>query len=73
VLKQAGWQATSIITVGADLHDEALRCLNDGLLSGILPAQPVKLARLAVVYAVEAAMGNKVHKRVYTTDEFEDA
>jgi ribose transport system substrate-binding protein len=70
VLKQAGWQPSNIITVGADLHDEALRCLNDGLLSGILPAQPVKLARLAVVYAVDAAMGNKVPKRVYTTDEF---
>jgi len=70
VLKQAGWPTSKIITVGADLHDEALRCLNEGLLSGILPAQPVKLARLAVVYGVDAAMGNTVPKRVYTTDEF---
>lgn len=70
VLKQAGWPASKILTVGADLHDEALRCLNEGLLSGILPAQPVKLARLSVVYAVDAVMGNKVPKRVYTTDEF---
>lgn len=70
VLKQRGWPASRILTVGADLHDEALRCLNEGLLSGILPAQPVKLARLAVVYGIDAAMGNKVPKRVYTTDEF---
>jgi len=70
VLKQRGWPASRILTVGADLHDEALRCMNEGLLSGILPAQPVKLARLAVVYGIDAAMGNKVPKRVYTTDEF---
>ncbi len=70
VLKQAGWPASKIVTVGADLHDEALRCMNEGLLSGILPAQPVKLARLAVVYGVDVAMGNRVPKRVYTTDEF---
>jgi hypothetical protein len=44
--------------------------LNDGLLTGVLPAQPVKLARLALTYAVDAAMGQKVPKRVYTTDEF---
>lgn len=70
VLKQAGWPASQVLTVGADLHEEALRCMNDGLLSGVLPAQPVKLARLAVMYAVDATMGNKVPKRVYTTDEF---
>ncbi|MBM3449965.1 MAG: sugar ABC transporter substrate-binding protein [Armatimonadetes bacterium] len=69
VLKQAGWPTSRIVTVGADLHDEALRCMRDGLLTGVLPAQPVKLARLAVMYAVDAAMGNKVPKRVYTTDE----
>ena len=70
VLKQAGWPTSKILTVGADLHDEALKCLNEDLLSGVLPAQPVKLARLAVSYAVEAALGNPVPKRVYTTDEF---
>jgi ribose transport system substrate-binding protein len=70
VLKQAGWLASRILTVGADLHDEALRCLNDGLLTGILPAQPVKLARLSVTYGVEAALGNPVPKRIFTTDEF---
>lgn len=70
VLKQAGWPNSKILTVGADLHDEALKCLNDGLLTGVLPAQPVKLARLSVAYAVEAALGNPVPKRVYTTDEF---
>lgn len=70
VLKQAGWPTSKILTVGADLHDEALRCLNEGLLTGILPAQPVKLARLSVSYAVEAALGHTVPKRVYTTDEF---
>ena len=70
VLKQAGWPASRILTVGADLHDEALRCLNDGLLTGILPAQPVKLARLSVTYGVEAALGNPVPKRIFTTDEF---
>jgi ribose transport system substrate-binding protein len=70
VLKQAGWPADKIITVGADLHSEALKYLNEGLLGGILPAQPVKLARLAVVYAVDASLGQKVPKRVFTTDEF---
>jgi ABC-type sugar transport system substrate-binding protein len=70
VLKQAGWPAQQIITVGADLHSEALKYLNEGLLGGILPAQPVKLARLAVVYAVDASLGMKVPKRVFTTDEF---
>lgn len=70
VLKQAGWPTSKILTVGADLHDEALKCLNEGLLTGVLPAQPVKLARLSVSYAVEAALGNPVPKRVYTTDEF---
>jgi ABC-type sugar transport system substrate-binding protein len=69
VLRQAGRSAARILTVGADLHAEAIRCLNDGLLSGILPAQPVKLARLAVVYAVDAALGQAVPKRIYTTDE----
>lgn len=70
VLKQRGWPADKILTVGADLHDEALKCLNDGLLTGVLPAQPVKLARLAVTYAVDASLGNPVPKVVYTTDEF---
>jgi ribose transport system substrate-binding protein len=70
VLRQAGWPTSKILTVGADLHDEALRCLNEGLLTGILPAQPVKLARLSVSYAVEAALGHTVPKRIYTTDEF---
>ena len=43
--------------------------MNDGWLHCIIPAQPIKLANLAVKYAYAASQGQEVPSLVYTSDE----
>jgi hypothetical protein len=43
--------------------------MEKGWIDGLIPAQPIKLARVALMDAVHAYMGKKIPKRVYTTDD----
>ncbi len=68
-LKAGGFAPGEAVIVAVDFHDEAFKYMADGWITGLIPAQPVKLARLAVTYAYKAALGETVPKVVYTTDE----
>lgn len=68
-LKAAGYEPGDVVIGAIDLHDEALAYMNDGWLSCITPAQPIKLASLAVQYAYAASQGEQIPERVYTSDE----
>lgn len=68
-LKSAGFQKGEVTVVAVDLHPEAIKYMQDGWLTGIVPSAPVKLARMAVQYAFAAANGQPIPKLLYTTDE----
>jgi len=69
-LKAAGFKPGEVVIASIDIHDEGIKYMKENWITGLLPAQPVKLARLSVMYAFEAARGNPVPKKIYTTDEF---
>ena len=68
-LRDAGFRPGQVRVVGIDLHDEAIRMMEQGWIDGLVPCQPVKLARMSLTYAVEAAMGQRIPPRIYTTDD----
>ena len=68
-LKDAGFSAGEVLIVGIDFSDLSLKYLRDGWIDGLIPAQPIKLARVALMDAFHAYMGKKIPKRVYTTDD----
>lgn len=68
-LKAASYQPGDVVIGAIDLHDEGLAYMNDGWLSCITPAQPIKLANLAVQYAYAASQGEEIPERIYTSDE----
>ena len=68
-LKDAGFSAGQVLIVGIDFSELSLKYLRDGWIDGLIPAQPIKLARVALMDAFHAYMGKKIPKRVYTTDD----
>lgn len=68
-LKAAGFQKDDTVVVAIDLHPEAIKYMEEGWIDGLVPAQPVKLARMAVQYAFAALQGNKIPDVLYTTDD----
>ncbi len=68
-LEAAGYKPGQIPIIGIDFHDEALKYMANGWITGLIPCQPVKLARMAVQYAFAAANGQKVPEKIYTTDD----
>ncbi len=69
-LKAAGFQPGEVVIASIDLHEEGIKYMKDGWITGLLPAQPVKLARMSVTYALKAAIGEEVPKIIRTSDEF---
>ncbi|NPV30577.1 MAG: sugar ABC transporter substrate-binding protein [Firmicutes bacterium] len=69
-LKAAGFKPGEVVIASVDIHEENLKYLREGWITGLVPCQPIKLARLAVTYAFKAAIGEEVPKKIYTTDEF---
>ena len=68
-LKDAGFSPGEVLIVAIDFSDLSLKYLRDGWIDGLIPAQPIKLARVALMDAFHAYMGKKIPKRVYTTDD----
>lgn len=68
-LKTAGIKPGAVVIGAIDLHKEGLAYMKDGWLHCIIPAQPIKLANLAVKYAYAASQGQEVPSLVYTSDE----
>lgn len=68
-LKDAGYKPGDVLIVAIDFSDLSLKYMRDGWIDGLIPAQPIKLARVALMDAFHAYMGKKIPKRVYTTDD----
>ncbi|RJQ09455.1 MAG: sugar ABC transporter substrate-binding protein [Bacillota bacterium] len=69
-LKAAGFQPGEVIIASIDLHDEGIKYMEDGWITGLVPCQPVKLARMSVMYAFLAVTGEDVPEIIRTSDEF---
>jgi len=68
-LKAANFKPGEVIVTAIDLHDEGIKYMDEGWITGLVPCQPVKLARIAVTNAYKAAIGENVPARIYTTDD----
>lgn len=68
-LEAAGYKPGEIVITTIDLDPDVIQYMEEGWISSIIPCQPVKLARSAVFYAVRAALGQEVPKRIYSGDE----
>jgi ribose transport system substrate-binding protein len=69
-LKAAGFKPGDVVIASIDVHEEGLKYMNEGWITGLVPCQPVKLARMSVMYAFKAATGEEVPKIIRTSDEF---
>ncbi len=69
-LKAAGYEPGDVKIFTFDVSAESLQYLKDGWLTGIVPAQPIKVAQNAVIYGVRAYMGDEVPLRVYSNDDY---
>lgn len=68
--KAAGFKPGEVEIVSYDFTDEALDYLREGWITGLVPCQPVKVAKTAVLFAVRALNGVEIPKTIYTTDDF---
>lgn len=69
-LKAAGFKPGDIELVSYDFTTEALDYMREGWITGLVPCQPIKVAKLAVLYGVEAFMGIDIPTCIFTTDDF---
>ena len=69
-LKAAGYEPGDVKIFTFDVSAESLQYLQDGWLTGIVPAQPIKVSQNAVVYGVRAYMGQEVPAKVYSSDDY---
>ncbi|MCL6451570.1 MAG: sugar ABC transporter substrate-binding protein [Acetobacteraceae bacterium] len=68
-LKAAGFKPGEVVIASVDIHDEDMKYMREGWITGLVPCQPVKLARMSVMYAFKAVRGEPVPKKIYTSDE----
>jgi len=68
-LQAAGFKPGDVVIATTDLHAEIMKFIEEGWVTATIPCQPVKLARSAVLFAVQAAQGKEIPKRIYTRDE----
>jgi inositol transport system substrate-binding protein len=68
-LKDAGYKPGEVLVVSIDFSDVALKNMREGWIDGLIPAQPIKLARVAFMDAFYASLGRKIPETVYTTDD----
>lgn len=70
-LKAAGFKPGEVIVASVDIHDEGIKYMKEGWITGLVPCQPVKLARMSVMYAFQAAaLKESIPKKINTSDEF---
>lgn len=69
-LRAAGYKAGDVKIFTFDVSTESLQYLAEGWITGIVPAQPIKVAQMAVIYGVRAYMGVDIPEKVYTNDDY---
>lgn len=69
-LKAAGYKAGDVKIFTFDVSAESLQYLRDGWITGIVPAQPIKVAQNAVLFGVRALMGVEVPEIVHSSDDY---
>lgn len=69
-LKAAGFEPGEIELISYDFTAEAVDYMQQGWITGLVPCQPIKVAKLAVLYGVEAHMGIEIPSCIFTTDDF---
>jgi len=67
--KAAGFNKGEVKIVSFDFTEEANEYLADGWIAGLVPAQPVKIARTTVLFAARAIMGVEVPQTIFSTDD----
>lgn len=68
-LKDAGFNQDDVLVVGIDFSDIAFEYMDNGWMDALLPAQPIKIARVALMNAFYAAIGREIPKIIYSTDD----
>ncbi len=69
-LKAAGYKPGDVKIFTFDVSTESLQYLQDGWITGIVPAQPIKVAQTAVIYGVRAYMGEEIPTKVFSNDDY---
>ena len=69
-LKAAGYEPGDVKIFTFDVSAESIDYMKEGWITGIVPAQPIKVAQTAVVYGVRAFMGQTVPSEVFSNDDY---
>ncbi|MHB8279097.1 MAG: sugar ABC transporter substrate-binding protein [Candidatus Humimicrobiaceae bacterium] len=68
-LKAAGVKQEDVLVIAIDFSDIAFEYMSNGWIDGLVPAQPIKLARMTFMNAFYASVGREIPKVLYTTDD----
>jgi ABC-type sugar transport system substrate-binding protein len=69
-MADAGWDPDEFLICGIDLSDVSIDYMEDGWIDALMPAQPIKGARIALVNAFYAAIGRDVPDLIYEGDDY---
>lgn len=68
-MQGGGLNKDNVLVVAIDFSDVALEYMGNGWIDGLIPCQPIKLARMTFMNAFYASIGREIPKTLYTTDD----
>ncbi len=68
-MEAGGLKKEDVLVIGVDFSDVSLEYMENGWYDGLIPCQPIKTARIALMSAFYASVGRELPEIIYSTDD----